>query len=92
MRANPPQRIQDCVVEARVLARLAQALLVGLYVGEVQRIGGAQAGVNQRVAGLEERLKALAGAELEVVLALGADQQIGFKILADKWVGGSLGI
>ena len=63
---------------------MREALLVGLDVGEVERIGGAQAAVDQLVAGLEQQVDALARAELEVVLALGADVEVGFKIgLAD---------
>ncbi len=80
MRPQLPDGIQNGVIQACLLARLAQPLLVGLHVSEVQRIGRAQAGVNQLVAGLKQRVDALPRAELEVVLALGADQQIGFEI------------
>src|SRR5580698_5432976 len=81
MRTHLAYGIQNGIVEAGVVPRFAQALLVGLDVGKVQRIGGAQASVNQRVAWLKERVDSLPRGELEVVLALGADQQINFKIL-----------
>ncbi len=80
MRAELAHRVQDGVVEAGLLPRLAQPLLVGLHVAEVERIGGAQAAVNQFVAGLEQQVDALPRAELEVVLALGADHQVGLEI------------
>ena len=81
MRAHLTNSIENGIVKAGVVPSLAQALFVGLDVGEVQRIGGAQASVNQRVARLKERVNSLPRRELEVVLAFGADQQIDFKIL-----------
>ena len=71
--------VEDGVVEAGFLLRLAQALLVGLDVDEVQRIGGAQAAVDELVAGLEQQVEALAGADFEVMLALGADVEVGLQ-------------
>jgi hypothetical protein len=60
--------------------RRAQALLVGLHVGKVQRIGRAQAAIHQFIAGFEQQFDALAGADLEVMLALRANVQVGFEI------------
>ena len=60
--------------------RLAQPLLVGLHVGKIQRIGRAQTHVHQLIARLQKQLDALPRADLEVVLALGTDIQVGFKI------------
>ncbi len=51
--------VEDGVVEAGLFLGLAQALLVGLDVGEVQRIGGAQAAVDEFVARLEQQFDAL---------------------------------
>ena len=80
MRSEPAQGVQDCVVEAGFLLRFAQALLVRLEVGEFEGIGGTEAAVHQFVTGLEEHLNALAGAEFEVMMALGADVQVGGQI------------
>ena len=60
-------------------ARL-EALLVGLDVGEVERVSGAQAAVHQLIAGFEQQFDALARADLEVMLALGADVQVGLQL------------
>ena len=76
MRPHPPQCIQDGIIEARVLSRLAQPLVVRLHVVKGQRIGGAQPGVDQLVTRLKEHLHALSRAQLEVVLALGADLKV----------------
>src|SRR5208282_1659423 len=57
-----------------------QALLVGLEVDEVERIGGAEAAVDHLVAGVEELVEALARADFEVVLALGTDVEVGCEV------------
>ena len=72
--------VEDGVVEAGGFLRGAQPLLVGLHVGKVERVGGAQAAVHQFIAGFEQQVDALARADLEVVLALGADVQVGFEV------------
>ena len=77
---EPAESVHDGVVEAGFLLSLAQALLVGLEVSELERISGAKAVVDQLVAGLEEHFDALAGAQFEVMLALGADVEVGVKI------------
>ena len=45
MRAHLAYSVENGIVEAGVVPCLAQALLIGLDVGKVQRIGGAQARV-----------------------------------------------
>ena len=59
---------------------LRSRCLYGFTSVKFERIGGAQPGVDQLVARLEQHRDAIARAELEVVLALGADVQIGFEI------------
>ena len=80
MGPEPAESIHDGVVEAGFLLSLAQALLVGLEVSEPERVSGTKAVVHQLVAGLEEHFNALAGAQFEVMLALGADVQVGGQI------------
>jgi len=63
--------VEDGIIEPGGFLRGAEPLLVGFYVGEVERISGAQAAVHQLVAGFEQQADALAGADLEVVPALG---------------------
>ena len=58
----------------------ARRLLVGLEVGEVERVGGAEFEVDELVAGFEEEVDAAAGVDAEVVAALGADAEVGFEI------------
>ena len=55
----------------------ARRLLVGLQVGEVERIGGAELEVDEFVAGLEQVVDAAAGVDAEVVAAFGADLLVG---------------
>ena len=57
-----------------------EALLVGLQVGELQRIGGAEVEVDEFVAGIEQDVDALAGADAEVMAAVGADVQVGVDV------------
>src|SRR5271166_5481781 len=80
MRSKPARRIEDGVVEPGLFLRLMQPLLVGLDVGKVQGVGGAQAAVHQLIAGLEQQIKAFAGANLEVILALGANVEVGLQV------------
>jgi hypothetical protein len=80
VRSQLAHRIEDRVVQAGRFLRRAQALLVGLYIGKVQRVGRAQAAVHQLIAGLQQQRDPLPGANLEVVLALGADVQVGFEV------------
>jgi hypothetical protein len=56
------------------------ALFVGLHVGKVERVAGAQPGVDQLVTGFEQHFNARTRADFEVMLALGADVQISFEI------------
>ena len=79
MLPHAAQRVEDGVVEAGLLARLAQALLVGLDVDKIQRIGGAQPLIDELVSRLKQQIDARARVELEVMLALGAHLQVGFE-------------
>src|SRR6476646_3229898 len=72
--------VQDCVIEARILLRLAKALLVGLDVCKVEWISRTKAAIDQLVAWFEERIQPLTRANLEVELALWADIHVGLKI------------
>ena len=72
--------VENCVVEAGILLRLSQALLVGLEVDEVERVSGAEAAVDELIAGFEQEIDTLARADFEVVLALGADVEVGLEI------------
>jgi len=72
--------VENGVVEAGSLLRGAEALLVGLHIGEFERVSRAQAGVHELIAGIEQQGNALACADFEVVLALGADVQVGFEV------------
>ena len=80
MRSHAAERVENGVVQSGQLARLAQPQLIGPHVGEVQRVGGAQAGIDPFVARFQQKVDPRASAELEVVLALGADHQVGFEI------------
>ena len=77
---DPADGVEDGVVEAGLFLCLAQALLVGLYVDEFQRVSGAQTAVNDLIAGLEQHVEPLAGAHSEVMLALGTDVEVGFEV------------
>jgi len=78
--ADLSDRIQDCVVETGGLLRCAEALLVGLYVSEVEGIVGAKAAVDQFKARFEQEFDSLAGTELKVMLTLGANVEIGLEL------------
>ncbi len=71
---------EDGVVKAGLFLGGSETLFVGLDVGEVEWIGGAQAAVDEGVAGVEEELNALTGADLEVIAALGADVGVGLEL------------
>ena len=74
------ESVENRIVKAGFLLSLTQALLVRLQVDEVERVGGAEAAVDNLIAGLEEQVESLASADFEVVLALGADVEIGLQI------------
>ena len=80
MRAELAEGVDDGVVEASLLPGLVEAVLVGLEVGEVERIGGSQLEVDEFVAGFKQVVDAAAGSEPEVVAAFGADLEVGFEI------------
>jgi len=50
------------------------------YVGETERISRPQSAVDQLVAWLKQEIQPLLRANLEVVLALGADIHVGLKV------------
>ena len=79
MRADVADGVDDGVVEAGLLLGFGEAVLVGLEVGEVEGVGGAELEVYQLVAGLEEVVDAAAGVDAEVIAALGADLLIGLE-------------
>jgi hypothetical protein len=72
--------VDDGVVEAGVLAGFFEARLVGLEVGELERIGGLQVAVDDLEAGAEEGFDAGEGADAAVASAFGADLEIGFEL------------
>ena len=78
--SQPADCVENCVIEAGCFLRGPQPLLVGLHIGKVQRVRGAQTGIHQFIAGFEQQVDALAGGDLEVVPALGADVQVGFEL------------
>ena len=80
VRPDVADGVEDGVVEAGLLLGLVEALLVGLEVDEVERIGGAEAAIDELIAGLEQQIDAGTRADFEVVLALGADVQVGFEV------------
>src|SRR5450755_908510 len=73
----------DGVVHAELFAGFLQAHGVGLGVYEFQRVGRGHASVVLGPAAVEEHLQALLGVHFEMEAALGADQEIGFEILAE---------
>ena len=70
----------DGVVEPGLLLSCGETLLVGLDVGEVERVSGAQAALNIGEAGFEQELNALSRTHFEVIAALGAYVDVGFEI------------
>src|SRR5216683_2209079 len=80
VRAELADGVDDGVVEAGLLLGVGEALLVGLEVGEVERVGGAEFEVDEFVAGLEQVLDAGARVDAEVMTALGADLEVGLKL------------
>ena len=85
MRPELAYGVENRVVEPGLFLGLAKALLVGLDVVEVQRVGGTKAAIHQLIAGLQQHLDALLRIHFEVVLALRADVQIGFEVgLVDR--------
>ena len=80
MRSHLANGVDDGVVEPGFLLGFLEALLIGFYVGEVERVCGAEACIDELVAGFEEEIEALPGVDFEVVLALGADVQVGLEV------------
>src|SRR5713226_3312243 len=72
------------VIPAELFLGLFETRGVGFGVDELERVGGGHARVVLRPAAVEEHFEALAGVHLEVKLALGADVQIGFEVLAEN--------
>ena len=77
VRADVADGVDDGVVEAGLLLGLGEALLVGLQVGELERIGGAELEVDEFVAGFEQVVDAFAGVDAEVIAAFRADVLVG---------------
>ncbi len=80
MRAHSAHRVENGIVETRLLLCNAQALLIRFHISEIKRIGGSQAGIDQLIARLEQHVDALARSDLEMVLALGANVEIGIQL------------
>jgi hypothetical protein len=85
-----PDRVEDGVVEAGILLGLFEALLVGLEIDEVQGVSGAQAAVDKFIARVKEEFDTLPGTHFEVVLAFGANVEVGLEVgikdgLAAAW-------
>ncbi len=91
VRAELADGVDDGVVEAGLLLGFGEAFLVGLEVGEVERVGGAELEVDEFVAGFEELVDALAGVDAEVVAALGADLLVGLEVGLEDDLCGSPG-
>ena len=73
---------KDGVFHAELVLRVFQALGVGLGVGEMQRIVRGEVGVEFLVLlVVEKQFEAAAGAEPEMVIALGADVPVCVEIL-----------
>src|SRR6185437_12354488 len=85
--------VDDGVIEAGLLLLPVKAVLVGLEVCEVERVGGAKACVDEFVAGVEQHLDALTGADLEVIAAVRTDLEVGFEVGVEDWLAalGTLG-
>src|SRR6266849_4162359 len=73
----------DGVIHAEFFLGFSQARGVGLGVDELERVGGGHARVVLGPAAVEEHFEALRGIHFEVKLALGADVEIGFEVLAE---------
>ena len=80
VRAEAAGGVEDGVVEAGLRLSLLEPLLIGLDVGEVERVGGAQAAIHQLIARLEQHVDALTRADAEMVLAFGANVEVGQQI------------
>ena len=75
-------RVDDGVLAAGGFLRCFHAPLVGLQVGEVERVGRLQIAVFlHEDTVVKEVAKARAGVYAEVLLALGADVEVGLKVL-----------
>src|ERR1017187_4310676 len=72
--------VEDCVVQSGGFPRGCEALLVGLHVGKVEWVSRSQAAVHQFIARFEQQADALARADLEVMLAFGADVEVGVQV------------
>src|ERR1700739_288144 len=80
MRTELANGIENGVVQSGRLLRLAQTLLVGLQVGEIERIRRPKPTDDQFVSRIQQQIQSLSRADLEVVLALGADIHVGLKV------------
>ena len=72
--------VDDGVIEAGLLLFLLKAIFVGFEVDEAERVSGAKAGVDELIAGVQQHIDALAGADLEVMAAVRTDLQVGFEV------------
>ena len=72
--------VDDGVVEAGLFLGFSEASLVGLEVGEVEGVGGAEVEVYEVIAGFEEVGDAVFGVDAEVAAAPGADLEVGVEV------------
>jgi hypothetical protein len=78
--ADQAEGVDDGVVETGLFLGFGEAALVGLEVGEVERVGGAEVEIDELVAGFEELVDAGAGVDAEVQAAVGTDHEVGLEV------------
>src|SRR5580700_6437423 len=79
---EPAFHADDGVIHAQLLAGFPKAHGVGLGVDKLERVRGRHTRVVFRPARVEQHFQALLGVHLEMELALGADKEISFQVLA----------
>src|SRR5713226_8639477 len=80
------------VIHAEFFLGFPQARGVGHGVDELERVGGGHARVVLGPAAVEEHFQALLGVHFEMELALGADEEIRFEVLAEDDVPAGLAL
>src|SRR6267142_5052359 len=74
----------DGIVHAELFLGFPEARGVGLGVNKLERVSRGHAGVVLGPAAVEEHFESLSGIHFEMELALGADVEIGFEVLAEN--------
>ena len=75
--ADVADGVDDGVVEAGLALGFGETFFVGLEVGELEGIGGAEFEIDELVAGFEQVIDAAAGVDAIVMSAAGTDFEIG---------------